>query len=152
MLTWNTGMKQGDLCQVCFVFYAFELLSAFTNHKIPVMPCHCDPAHIYWAISHGKDIHWWVGTWITASWTSTQPSAEPWWHQYPSRYCRLRLLIWSRRNVYSFLAGNCWTDFQHCSSHYCPPFPLVKNVSGVQLFLGEIMWSSIKGQVHSLAK
>lgn len=26
------------------LFYAFELLSPFTNHKIPVMPSHCNPS------------------------------------------------------------------------------------------------------------
>lgn len=44
--------QSGDL------FYNFELLSPHTNHKIPVMPRHRDPAHIYEAISRGKDIHW----------------------------------------------------------------------------------------------
>ena len=100
------------------LFYNFELLSPHANHKIPVMPHHSDPAHIYEAISRGKDIHWWARTWIRTRWIPPLLffPADVWWHQYPCRCCRLGLLIRSRRNILFlfFNAGNGWTDFQPC--------------------------------------
>lgn len=99
-----------------------------------------------------KDIHWRARTWIIARWTSAQLSAELWWHQYPSRYCGSRLLIWSRRNIIfrrktAEQIFNLAARFVACWRFL--PFTVVKNVSGVLLILGEMMWSSLKKKKKS---